>query len=59
MHLYKKEVYKGKSSRVYGSGIKDTHREKEPSNKIPMLTKSTNMDICVVSTPNQLFITGS
>ena len=33
--------------------------KKAPSNKIPALTKSRNMDICVVSTSNQLFIRGS
>ena len=30
--------------------FKDTHREKSPSNKIPELTKSMNMDIWVVGT---------
>ena len=39
--------------------VKDTHREKAPSNKTPALTKSTNMGIWVVGTTNQLFITGS
>ena len=39
--------------------IKDTHREKVPSNKIPVLTKSINMDNWVVDTSNQLFIRGS
>ena len=34
-------------------------RKKAPSNKIPALTKSRNMDIYVVSTSNQLFIRGS
>ena len=38
--------------------IKDTHREKEPSNKTPTLTKSTNMDIWIVGTINQLFMRG-
>ena len=33
--------------------IKDIHREKAPSNKTPVLTKSImNMDISVVGTPN-------
>ena len=32
--------------------IKDTHRE----NKTPALAKSTNMEIWVVGSPNQLFI---
>ena len=36
--------------------IKVTHREKAPSNKIPALTKSTNMDIWVVGTSSQIFI---
>ena len=33
---------------------KDTHREKEPSNKTPTLTKSTNMGIWIVGTKNPL-----
>ena len=39
--------------------FKGTHREKGPSNKTPALTKSTNMDIWLVGTLNQLFIRGS
>ena len=39
--------------------LKDTHREKAPSNKTPALTKSTNMNIWLVGTSNQLFKTGS
>ena len=39
--------------------IKDTYREKAPSNKTPALTKSTNMGIWFVVTSNQLFIRGS
>ena len=39
--------------------IKDTHREKAPSNKTLALTKITNIDIWVVGILNQLFITGS
>ena len=39
--------------------LKDTHREKGPSNKTPALTKSTNMGIWVVGTTNQLFTRGS
>ena len=39
--------------------LKDTHREKAPSNKTPALTKSTNIDIWVVGTSNQLFIRDS
>ena len=39
--------------------IKDTHREKVPSNKTPALTESMNMDIWVVGTLNQLFIGSS
>ena len=40
-------------------GIKDTHREKAPSNKTPALRKSMNMDVGAVGTLNQLFIRGS
>ena len=36
--------------------IKDTNREKEPSNITQALTKGMNRDIWVVSTSNQLFI---
>ena len=40
--------------------LKDTHKEKVPSNKTPPLTKSTNMGIWVVNTTNnfniQLFL---
>ena len=39
--------------------LKDTHREKAPSNKTPALTKSMNMDIWVFGTSNQLFTRGS
>ena len=39
--------------------VKDTHREKAPSNETPALTKSTNISIRVVGTTNQLFIRGS
>ena len=39
-----------------GGEIKDTHREKTPSNKIPALRKSMNMDVWAVGTLNQLFI---
>ena len=41
------------------SSLKNTHREKAPSNKITALTKSRNMSICVVGTSNQFFIRGS
>ena len=39
--------------------FKGTHREKVPSNKIPALTKSTNMNIWVAVTSNKLFLRGS
>ena len=41
------------------SHLKDTHREKARSNKTPALTESTNMDIWVVGTSNQIFIRSS
>ena len=44
---------------TYYNHIKDTHREKAPSNKTPAFTKSMNMDIWVVGTSNQIFIGGS
>ena len=39
--------------------LKNSHREKAPSNKTQAFTKSVNMDIWVVGTSNQLFIRGS
>ena len=39
--------------------VKEPYREKTPSNKTSTLPKSTNMDIWVVGTSNQLFIRGS
>ena len=39
--------------------LKDTLREKVPSNKTQALTKNVNMDIWVVGTSNQFFISGS
>ena len=39
--------------------LKDTHREKSPSNKTPALRKIANMDVWAVGTLNQLFIRGS
>ena len=38
---------------------KDTHKEKEPSNKTPALRKIANMDVWAVGTLNQLFIRSS
>ena len=40
----------------YSTVLKDTHSEKVSSNKTPALTRSTNMDILVVGTSNQVFI---
>ena len=39
--------------------LKDTHREKVPSDKTPALRKSTNIGISVVRKSNQVFIRGS
>ena len=39
--------------------LKDTHREKAPSNKTQALSKSMNMDIEVICTSIQLFMRGS
>ena len=38
--------------------LKDTHREKNPSNKTQARTKIVNMDIWVVGTLNLVFIRG-
>ena len=46
---------KGLTKKIF----KDTHREKVPSNKIPAFTKIINIDIWVVGTSNQLYITSS
>ena len=50
---------KKSSYKTLDTSIKDTHREKAPSNKTPALRKSTNMDAWAVGTLNQLFIRGS
>ena len=39
--------------------LKDTHREKAPSNKTLALTESMNMSIWVAGTLNQVFVRGS
>ena len=39
--------------------FKDTNKEKALLNKTPTLSESMNMDIWIVVTSNQLFITGS
>ena len=39
--------------------FKVNYREKAPSNKTPALTKSMNMETCVVGTTNQVFMRGS
>ena len=41
------------------NSIKDTHKEKAPSNKTPVLRKSTNMGVWAVGTLSQFFIRGS
>ena len=41
------------------STLKDTYREKLPSNKTPVNTKNMDMDIWVVAISNQLFMRGS
>ena len=38
--------------------LKDTHREKAPSNKTPALRNSTGMGVWAVGTLNQLFVRG-
>ena len=39
--------------------VKDTHRQKAPSDETSTLSKIMNMDIWLVGTSNQLFIGGS
>ena len=41
------------------SPYKDTHREKEPSNKTPALRKKTNMGVWALGILNQLCIRGT
>ena len=41
------------------STLKDTYREKLPSNKTPVYTKNMDMDIWVVAISNQVFMRGS
>ena len=43
----------------FETNVKDTHMEKVPSNKAPVLTKSTNMGIWIVGKSNQVFLRGS
>ena len=50
------EIVSNGCSRI---SFKDAHREEAPSNKTPALSESMNMDIWVVGTSNQLFVTGS
>ena len=69
MHAYKvntskipyflKCLHKEPKHRRYRCYLKDTHREKAPSNNTPGFTKSMNMDIWVIGTSNQLFLRGS
>ena len=44
---------------MQGFVLKDTHREKASSNKIPAFTKSTNMGVWVGGTSNEIFVRGS
>ena len=39
--------------------VKDTYRDNAPTNKTSVLSKSINMNICVVGTENQFFVRGS
>ena len=59
----KKKIIKKKSTKEREKRslkiLKDTHREKAPTYKIPVLKKSMNMDIWVVGTSKQLFKKGS
>ena len=55
-HLHNHKVNLQKRKVSY---IKDTHKEKAPSSKTPVLTKNMNMNIWVVSTSKQLFLRGS
>ena len=54
-HIYT-EIVCNSCSRI---SFKDTHREQAPSNKTPALSESMDMDIWVVGSSNQFFITGS
>ena len=51
------QISRANNSRI--RGIKDTHREKAPSNKTQAFTKSTHMGVWAVGTLNQWFIRGS
>ena len=39
--------------------LRNTQREKTPSNKAPALTKNVNMDMWLVGSSNQVFVRGS
>ena len=49
-YIMQNAKYKLQSKNYQKSKLKDSHREKAPSNKTPALTNSTNMGICVVGT---------
>ena len=51
--------YPSLSSEKGTRDVKDTHREKAPSNKTSALKKGTNMGVWAAGTLNQLFIRGS
>ena len=51
----KKEASQHQSDKQEAS-FKDTHMEKAPSNKTPLLSESMNMAVWVVGTSNQLFV---
>ena len=55
-HLFQNKIYYLDKIYLF---LKDTHREKAPSNKTPTLSKIMNINIWVVGTSNQLFIGGS
>ena len=53
----KKLIFLAKSLSI--KNIKNTHREKAPSNKTPAFTKNWNLDNWVVGTSNELSLRGS
>ena len=57
--LNNKNFYIELVSSLFHYLIKNTLKEKAPSNKTSTLSKSMNVDISMVATSNQIFIQGS
>ena len=59
VEVLNRQKFQDKQSERLFETLKNTKREKAPSNKTPALTESMNMDIWLLGASNQLFIRGS